>query len=125
MLVRIKKEIIAFGVEGIEPPCGWFTTSEIPSEANSWSGTNVSGFSSEDYDAACLEAGLSLPDDQTYLNAYRQTQIIFADQLPAIPLYYRLRIAAAGPDICQFDLDPTANSMWNIEAIGAGETCQN
>ena len=115
----------ALGVEGVEPPCGWFSTSEIPSEANSWSGTNVSGFSSEDYDAACLEAGLSLPDDQTYLNAYRQTQIIFADQLPAIPLYYRLRIAAAGPNVCQFDLDPTANSMWNIEAIAAGETCQN
>lgn len=115
----------ALGVEGIEPPCGWFASSEIPAETNDWSGVNVSGFGSEEYDAACREAGLAFREDQSYLNAYRQTQIIFAEQLPSIPLYYRLRIAATRPNVCQFSLDPTANSMWNLEAIGVGETCQN
>lgn len=115
----------ALGVEGIEPPCGWFSTAEIPSEVNNWGGTNVTGFRSEEYDSACYEAGLSFRDEQAYLNAYRQTQIIFAEELPAIPLYYRLRVAATSPDVCQYDLDPTADSMWNIEAIGVGETCQN
>lgn len=115
----------ALGVEGVEPPCGWFSSAEIPSEVNGWSGTNVSGFRDKEYDSACLEAGLSFRDEQAYLNAYRQTQIIFSEQLPAIPLYYRLRIAAARPGVCRFDLDPTANPMWNIESIGIGETCQN
>lgn len=115
----------ALGVEGIEPPCGWFSSSEIPSEVNGWSGTNITGFRSEEYDEACLTAELSLRGDQSYLNAYRQTQILFADQLPAIPLYYRLRIAAAGPEVCGFSLDSSANTLWNIEAIGVGETCQN
>lgn len=115
----------ALGVEGIEPPCGWFSSSEIPSEANGWSGTNLGGFSDEDYDLACLSAGLSMRDEQAYLNFNRETQIIFADELPAIPLFYRLRIAAAQPDVCGFDLDPTANPLWNIESFGSGETCQN
>lgn len=115
----------ALGVDGIEPPCGWFQSSEIPSEVNGWRGTNVTGFSSEEYDAACRDAGFFFRDETEYLNAYRQTQIIFADQLPAIPLFYRLQIAAARPDICQFDLDPTADPLWNIEAIGSGATCQN
>lgn len=115
----------ALGVEGIEPPCGWFSSTEIPSEVNKWNGTNLSGFSDEDYDLACLSAGLSLREEQEYLNFNREAQIIFAEKLPAIPLFYRLRIAAAQPDVCGFDLDPTANPFWNIEAFGTGDTCQN
>ena len=115
----------ALGVDGIEPPCNWFSTGSIPNEVNSWAGSNVTGFSNEEYDAACVAAQSSLRDDATYLSSYRQTQIIMAEQLPAIPLYSRLRIAAARPDLCGFDLDPTANPLWNIEAFGVGETCQN
>ena len=115
----------ALGIEGFEPPCAWFVGERIPSEANAWSGTNVTGFNSAEYDAACREAQASLRDETAYLTAYRRTQVILADELPAIPLYYRLRIAAARPEICRFDLDPTANTLWNIEAIGVDETCQN
>lgn len=115
----------AMGVNGIEPPCGWFTTDEIPAASNSWIGTNVSGYKSEQYDAACRAARLALPDEQAYADSYRQTQVLFSAELPAIPLYYRLRVAAARPDLCHFDLDPTANPFWNIEAIDAGEACGN
>ncbi|MBL8101418.1 MAG: peptide ABC transporter substrate-binding protein [Anaerolineales bacterium] len=114
----------ALGVDGIEPSCGWFTTAEIPSGANSWSGTNLSGYSNAEYDAACLAAGRALPDEQGYVDAHRLTQNITATDLPSIPLYYRLRIAATRPDICNFDLDPTANPLWNIEAVARGEACE-
>jgi hypothetical protein len=30
-----------------------------------------------------------------------------------------VRVAAARPDLCHFDLDATANPLWNIEAIEA------
>ena len=115
----------AMGVESIEPPCGWFTSAEIPSASNSWIGTNVTGYKNEKYDAACRAAQLALPDEQAYIDSYRQTQVLFSSELPAIPLYYRLRIAAARPDICHFDLDATANPLWNIEAIDKGEACKN
>jgi len=114
----------AMGVNGIEPPCGWFTTTEIPTASNAWIGTNVTGYKNEQYDAACRTAQLALPGEQAYIDSYRQTQVLFASELPAIPLYYRLRIAAARPDLCHFDLDATANPLWNIEAIEMGAACQ-
>ena len=115
----------AMGVDGVEPPCGWFTTAEIPTASNSWAGTNVTAYASEEYDAACHAAQLALPGEQAYIDSYRQTQVLFSNELPSIPLYYRLRIAAARPDVCHFDLDATANPLWNIEAIDKGEACQN
>jgi peptide/nickel transport system substrate-binding protein len=114
----------AMGVNSVEPPCGWFTSSEIPNASNSWIGTNVTGYKNKEYDAACRAAQLALPDEQAYIDSYRQTQVLFASELPAIPLYYRLRVAAARPDICHFDLDATANPLWNIEAIDKGEACK-
>ena len=115
----------AMGVDGIEPPCGWFTTDEIPISSNSWIGTNVTAYKNKDFDTACRSAQLSLPDEPSYLESYRQTQVLFSTELPAIPLYYRLRIAAARPDLCHFDLDATANPLWNIEAFDKGEACRN
>ena len=115
----------ALGVNGIEPACNWFTTSEIPTAGNQWSGTNLSGYSNAEYDAACQAAGLAFPGEQNYIDANRRTQAIFSADLPSIPLYYRLRIAATRPDICNFDFDPTANPLWNIESIARGEECGN
>ncbi|MCC7117934.1 MAG: peptide ABC transporter substrate-binding protein [Anaerolineales bacterium] len=114
----------AMGVNGFEPPCNWFASSEIPAAANAWIGANVSGYKNPQFDAACRAAQLALPDEPAYAENYRQTEILFSNDLPAIPLYYRMRIAAARPDFCHFDLDPTANPMWNIEAFDYGEGCQ-
>ena len=115
----------AMGVNSIEPPCDWFTTSEIPNAANSWIGTNVTGYKNPQYDAACHAAQSALPNEQAYTDSYRQTQVLFSTELPAIPLYYRLRIAAARPGICHFDLDPTASPFWDIESVDMGTACQN
>ncbi|HEY2979732.1 MAG TPA: ABC transporter substrate-binding protein, partial [Anaerolineales bacterium] len=115
----------AMGVVGIEPPCTWFTGAEIPNTADHWIGTNVTGYQSAAYDAACRAARLSLPDEPAYSASYRETQGIFSSDLPAIPLYFRLRTAAARPDFCHFDLDPSANPLWNIEAFDYGPSCQN
>lgn len=113
----------AMGVNDITPPCGWFTSAEIPSEGNLWAGTNIPGYSNAEYDTACRAAQISLPEEQAYINSYRQTQMILSADLPAIPLYYRLRVAAARPEVCRFDFDPTANPLWNIEAIDKGGSC--
>jgi peptide/nickel transport system substrate-binding protein len=114
----------AMGVNSIEPPCGWFTSAEIPTESNSWIGTNLTGYKNKEFDAACQAARFTLPGEQEYVDTYRNTQVLFSSELPAIPLYYRLRIAAARFDLCHFDLDPTANPLWNIESIDIGEACK-
>ena len=114
----------AMGVNGIEPPCQWFSSSEIPTAGNHWIGTNVTGYSSAEYDAACGAARQALPDEPAYSESYRQTELIFATDLPAIPLYYRLRVAASRADFCHFDLDPSGSPLWNIEAFDYGPSCQ-
>ena len=115
----------ALGIDNIEPPCTWFASAAIPSEANLWVGANITGFRNDEYDSACQTARSSLREDPSYLPSYRETQILLAENLPAIPLYSRLRIAAARPDLCGFALDPTANPLADIESFGIGETCQN
>jgi peptide/nickel transport system substrate-binding protein len=113
----------AMGTTGLEPPCSWFTTAQIPTAANNWVGANVTGYKSPEFDAACTRAQAQTPDDQTYRDAYHQTQAIFASDLPAIPLYVRLKVAAARPDMCNLKLDPTANALWNIESLDYETTC--
>lgn len=115
----------ALGVEGIEPPCAWFMSDGIPTEENSWGGSNITGFTNADFDKACRDGQTSLREEPAYLAAYRQTQILFTEQLPAIPLYSRLRIAVARPDLCGYDVDSSANSFWNIEAFEVADSCQN
>jgi peptide/nickel transport system substrate-binding protein len=39
---------------------------------------------------------------------------IFAEELPSLPLFTRLRLAATSPDVLNFRLDPTQPSeLWN------------
>jgi peptide/nickel transport system substrate-binding protein len=115
----------AMGSTGIETPCDWYTSSEVPNAANNWVGTNVSGFINPDFDAACLASQQSLPDDPAHATAYAQAQSIFAEDLPVIPLYWRVETAAARADLCHFSLDPTAaSSLWNIETFDSGAGCQ-
>ncbi len=114
----------AMGSTGVEPPCEWFTSSEIPNASNYWVGTNVSGYSSPAFEAACQAVQESLADEQTHIDAYQQAQSIFAQDLPVLPLYWRVKVAAARPGVCHFSLDPTASSsLWNIEMFDSGISC--
>ncbi len=113
----------AMGTTSLEPPCDWYTTEQVPSASNSWVGANVTGYQNPEFDAACNRAQQQVPGDEAYREAYYDTQSIFASDLPAIPLYLRLKVAAARPDICDFDLDPTANTLWNLEALDYQPTC--
>jgi peptide/nickel transport system substrate-binding protein len=114
----------AMSTDEVVPPCDWFVSSEMPNAGNRWIGTNITGFKDPEYDAACHGAALALPGEPRYAEAYGEAQTVFADALPAIPLYHRLKVAAARADLCHFDLDPSANPMWNIEAFDMGQGCQ-
>ncbi len=115
----------AMGVNGLEPACEWFNTKEIPNADNLWVGTNISGYQNSEYDTACQTMRSSMRDESSYIDAMNLTQSIFATDLPSIPLYFRLKLAAARPDFCGFDLDPTAATLWNIESFDYGDGCKN
>ena len=113
----------SFGTSSLEPQCGWFTTSQIPNEKNQWVGTNVTGYSNPTFDKDCAQASQSLSSDPTY-NLHQEAQAIFAADIPAIPLYQRLKVAATRPDFCGFTLDPSSPSaLETIETFDYGEAC--
>ncbi len=74
--------------------------------------------------------------EAAYAAGYRDTQAIFAEDLPIVPLYWRLKVAAARAGMCNFSLDPTASApiglrqhllgsdLWNIEAFDYGSACE-
>jgi len=105
---------------GVEPSCDLYLTSEIVGEPEDgfcgWGCYNPTGWGNEEYDAACLAAIQSLPGTPEYTQYHTEAQIIFGEQLPVVPLYLRLKLAATRPDMQNFIMDPTANSeFWNIE----------
>jgi peptide/nickel transport system substrate-binding protein len=114
----------SIGVNSLEPQCSWFTTSQIPAAKNQWVGTNVTGYSNPSFDSACAKGSQSLSSDPEH-NFHQEAQAIFATDLPAIPLYQRIKVAATRPDFCGFTLDPSSPSaLENIETFGYGEICK-
>jgi peptide/nickel transport system substrate-binding protein len=113
----------AIGVNSLEPQCSWFTSSQIPSESNHWIGTNVSGYKSSTFDTACQKALQTVSTDPDYAS-HQEAQALFAADIPAIPLYLRLKVAATRPDFCGFSLDPSASSaLADIETFDYGDSC--
>jgi peptide/nickel transport system substrate-binding protein len=113
----------AMGVNSLEPQCGWFTSSQIPNESNHWVGTNVSGYQNPVFDAACQKALQTVSTDPEYA-FHQEAQAVFAADLPSIPLYQRLKVAATRPDFCGFTLDPASSSpLADIESFDYGEAC--
>lgn len=120
---------------GVEPPCSLWLSEEIPGEGTNpytggeffgWGAANNAGWSNADFDAACKAALSSLPGQPAYDENHLKAQEIYADQLPQVPLYLRLKLAATRPDMCNFIMDPTANSeMFNIEEFDYGESCNS
>jgi len=101
----------------LAPPCEHYLSSEIP-DRDRWYGGNPSGYSNPDYDAAC-QAGLqALPGTLEYEEYHEQAQVIFSEELAAIPLFTWLRVAVARPGVLNFAMDSTARSeLWNIEML--------
>jgi len=112
----------------VEPSCTLFIASEIPGPypeySKGWGGGNLSGYTSPEFDANCTQAVFSLPGSVTNIKSHKGAQEIFSSDLPAIPLYQRVRLAAFRPDICNLVIDPAANSaLSNLELLDSGENC--
>jgi peptide/nickel transport system substrate-binding protein len=114
----------SISVNTFEPQCSWFTTDQTPKESNNWVGTNISGFSNPDFDSACEEALQVLPNEPGY-TSHQQAQAFFAFELPSIPLYMRLKVAATRNDFCGFTLDPSSTyALAGIESFDYGTECK-
>ncbi len=115
-------------VSSVEPPCYLYTSQEIPGPypeyPKGWGGANPSGYSSPDFDQACRQALLTLPEMPEHRTAHFQAQSIFSEDLPALPLYQRLKLVVSRPDFCGLAIDSsTDSSLWNLESLDYGSGC--
>jgi len=111
-----------------EPPCDLFLGETVPGEdldehIYKWGGWNLTGWSNPDFDAACKATHGTAPGLEDYVQNHQIAQDIFADELPAIPLFTYQDIVVARPDICGLDFDPTAGFLWNVENLGYSGLC--
>ncbi len=97
--------------------CRLFLSSEVP-WGLAWEGINPSGYSSEGFDAACEAALSARPGSDDHQQYHELAQAIFAQELPAIPLFWRPRLALARPHVLGFEINSTAPSdLWSAETL--------
>ena len=114
----------ALASTGLEPPCSWYLSTEIPSQKNNWMGINFSGYNDPFYDTACQMARTNLGQEVPLDVFYADAQRIFSEDLPVIPLYWQVKVGAARVGLCGFWLNPTAaSSLWNIEKYSISSNC--
>jgi len=109
----------------ISPLCEMFAGREIPSNEYPY-GSNASAFDNQDYNLACDTIMLGPAGSQAYLEAIRQTQEIFTNQLPALPLYLKPRVVAYTEEMCGVEVDSLAfSALWNLEMYNSGNECND
>ena len=64
-------------------------------------------------------------DRAQFLDAQQQAQAVFAQDLPALPLYQRPKVVAMRPDMCNLLIDPAfGNALSAIERLDYGDSCK-
>lgn len=115
---------------GVQPSCNLYGGWNIPGDPEAldadgnplypsgWGGQNETGWRNDEFDAACQQAIGSLPGTAEYEEGHILAQQIFSENVPVIPLFLRLKVAAARPEVVNFGVDPTQNSeMYNLYEI--------
>jgi peptide/nickel transport system substrate-binding protein len=119
-----------------EPACFLYLSESIPGDPAiqddagdrlfpyGWGGWNLTGYRSAAYDEICLSTQSVLRGQPGYQENHAAAQALFAADLPAIPLYMHLTMAAARPDLCNFQVNSTAASdLWNLEELDYRPEC--
>jgi peptide/nickel transport system substrate-binding protein len=109
--------------EWITPLCEMFAERELPTEKSPF-GVNATGFNDLVYNRACERVLLGRVDNEAYLQALLDTQDIFVQALPGIPLYQAPRFVAYNNDICGIEVDSLSFSvLFGLEHFDTGAGC--
>ena len=102
------------------PDCGLYFTDNVTGSLDAgfggWQNTNVTGWSNDVFDNACLAALDAMPSSPGYDQSQQEALRLFAEELPVIPLFTNFKLAAALPWMKNLNLDPSQPSLlWNID----------
>ena len=113
---------------GSQPACYLYLSQAVPGPdpatyPYSWGGWNLTGWSSAEFDAACALASHSLPGENLHAAQHTLAQQLFADNLPALPLFMPQTLAAVRADFCAFSWPAGGSALQAIEHFGYAEWC--
>lgn len=101
-------------ITGPQPSCNLYLSNNItgPQEEGfgGWGNSGNTGWSNEAFDEACLTALGSLRGTPEYEEAHKEALRIFSEEVPVIPAFLRLIVAAARPEVQGFSVDPTGGT---------------
>jgi peptide/nickel transport system substrate-binding protein len=111
-----------------EPACYLYTSDQIPGPypeyPMGWGGGNLSGYRNSDFDQYCIQAMASIPGSEEYISAHYSAQEVFAEEIPAIPLYERIALTAMRVDMCGVPGDiATTSALSFLENFDYGNNC--
>ncbi len=123
ILGRRKFRALAFYAWIMSPTVGCdglFTSDGIPTEANGWSGQNYPGYKNAEMDRVCKAASREI-DETTRILLFNTSVRLLARDLPALPIYYGGRLAAAKAGLQNFSMGfPCArcppSESWNMRS---------
>ncbi|GAB4281808.1 MAG: peptide ABC transporter substrate-binding protein [Candidatus Promineifilaceae bacterium] len=109
-------------LSGVTPPCHLWLGRNItgPREEGfgGWGNINPTGWQNEAFDAACETAVSTLSDGETAVTNHQAAMRIFAEELPAMPLFAYPKVAVARPYVQNLLLDSAQLSeLWNLAAM--------
>jgi peptide/nickel transport system substrate-binding protein len=101
----------------LEPACHLFLGDSIPGaegEAHSlgWAGWNVTGWQNAEFDDSCQTARAALPGQAAHAPLHQSAQTLFADELPAIPLFTYAQFALTRPDLCGLQMEDLTGLLF-------------
>ena len=101
----------------VDPLCDLFLSSQMP-DPGRWQRPNVGGFLDDDYDVACRAALEAIPDSAIYVTKQIESQAIFSQRLPVLPLFQRLKVTFATPVVVGLSPNVSeASELWNVEQL--------
>jgi len=106
-------------VSDMELPCQYWQSNRIfMGDESGEIAENATGWSNEAFDVACQQAQRAFWGSPEYVAAHQAAWRIFAEELPSLPLFPRLKLAVARPEVRNFAPDATQNSvLWNLFEI--------
>ncbi len=121
--------LLAWSAPSGEAPCSLFTSLEVPAPypqgALDWGGANAAGYASPVFDQTCQAYEEATAGTEASQQARQQLETLFSQDLPALPLYWQPRLAAARSDFCGLRVEPAAGDLWaNLPIFDLGEACR-
>jgi peptide/nickel transport system substrate-binding protein len=100
-----------------DPLCDLFLSGQMP-DTGRWDRPNVAGFLDDEYDTACLAALEAWPGGGEYAAGQAESQRIFSERLPVLPLFQRPKVTLARTSVIGLAPNSTqVSELWNVEQL--------